>query len=133
MSSSSNIEIFRVCYKCDACNIEDRSIHLTDANGQQLATVAKLMTCGQCYITSYCSASCQKADWTEHKKSCHSVTHNKEAYIKCVQQAIETCKVNLAQHSFKIGQTVGVIDTTQTCNQEKLVITVPLKKAYINQ
>jgi len=126
------VNIFRVCDQCDACDIEDRSIHLTDANGQQLATVAKLMTCAQCHMTSYCSAACQKADWTKDKKYCHPVTHNKEAYIKCVHQAIVTSKINLAHHSFKIGVTVGVIDSTQICNQEKLVITVPLKKAHIN-
>ncbi len=29
-----------------------------------------LKKCGRCKQVSYCSGSCQKADWTAHKKSC---------------------------------------------------------------
>jgi hypothetical protein len=30
----------------------------------------KLNKCGRCQISWYCSTSCQKADWSEHKRHC---------------------------------------------------------------
>jgi hypothetical protein len=32
----------------------------------------KLMTCGECKMTRYCNAECQKADWINHKRYCGS-------------------------------------------------------------
>mmetsp|Transcript_25747 Transcript_25747/g.40397 ORF Transcript_25747/g.40397 Transcript_25747/m.40397 type:complete len:244 (+) Transcript_25747:104-835(+) len=38
--------------------------------GKKEDGLIKLMQCSLCAIVRYCSATCQKADWKNHKKSC---------------------------------------------------------------
>mmetsp|Transcript_38477 Transcript_38477/g.93087 ORF Transcript_38477/g.93087 Transcript_38477/m.93087 type:complete len:170 (+) Transcript_38477:813-1322(+) len=43
-------------YVCQHCKKQD--------------SLEKLMYCGRCQTTNYCSRECQKADWRKHKKTC---------------------------------------------------------------
>ncbi|KAI0779205.1 hypothetical protein BC629DRAFT_1594572 [Irpex lacteus] len=38
----------------------------------------KLMVCSKCKIASYCSAECQKADWSFHKQACKANQRRRE-------------------------------------------------------
>ncbi len=85
------MEFLETCHQCDACLVKDTSLLVTGENNKVLATVNKLMACGRCLITQYCSTECQKAHWAEHKKLCHlpPSTRTKEEYRSCINASIQ--------------------------------------------
>ena len=44
----------------------------------------KLKRCAGCKVYYYCSAACQKADWTDHKKECHSL--QQVCFVPCASK-----------------------------------------------
>ena len=47
----------------------------------QLEADKKLKKCGGCRALYYCSVSCQRADWREHKKRCAMFAHSQASFI----------------------------------------------------
>lgn len=41
-------------------------------------TVVKMLVCGKCRITPYCSPECQKTDWSRHKVECKTESERRE-------------------------------------------------------
>ena len=50
----------RMVFKCDKCFRTDK----------------KLINCGSCRLTRYCSRECQKSHWKEHKGFCEKWKQN---------------------------------------------------------
>lgn len=57
----------------------------------------KMLCCGVCKVTHYCSRPCQKKDWAEHKNTCGM-------YCDKVQAAVEASKtVNKSKNEYVTG------------------------------
>ena len=52
------LERFKACDKCGA--------------------KGELMTCGRCKMIRYCSSTCQKAAWQQHKLECKDMAQQRE-------------------------------------------------------
>eukprot|EP00439_Symbiodinium_sp_Y106_P022077 s6758_g2.t1 len=63
-------ELWHVC--CEAKTWEeDDQISVTSGQCQGCGkSLLRALRCGQCRAVSYCSSSCQKADWRYHKRRC---------------------------------------------------------------
>eukprot|EP01114_Cavostelium_apophysatum_P010778 TRINITY_DN24893_c0_g1_i1.p1 TRINITY_DN24893_c0_g1~~TRINITY_DN24893_c0_g1_i1.p1 ORF type:complete len:224 (-),score=3.48 TRINITY_DN24893_c0_g1_i1:192-863(-) len=71
-----------ICDRCPQADTSDSGItwrHYVSPAGCNVCNrtesdaSAPLKNCSVCKLTKYCSRECQRADWSEHKKVCHSV------------------------------------------------------------
>lgn len=60
-NSSSDHTLHRICSYCDYSRLDS----------EERTEARKILTCGRCYSTFYCSEDCQKKDWRAlHKHHC---------------------------------------------------------------
>ncbi|CAE7949632.1 ath, partial [Symbiodinium sp. KB8] len=63
-------ELWHVCSEAKTWE-EDDQISVTSGQCQGCGkSLLRALRCGQCRAVSYCSSSCQKADWRYHKRRC---------------------------------------------------------------
>lgn len=91
-----DVKLGRICRQCSKSGLELRN---EDAE-------KRLLMCGKCKSTYYCSRECQKADWKEHKKMCNiSITTKqpkeniimsfiREHYEEIMTKIKHTCEKN---------------------------------------
>ena len=56
----------------------------------------KLLCCGGCRQTNYCSVECQKAAWSEHKTCCKLLKETKEQVLADAENADPSVKATFA-------------------------------------
>ncbi|GJE85365.1 zinc finger MYND domain-containing protein [Phanerochaete sordida] len=94
MQSKETRSHYRQCQKC----------------WKRKADGVRLMVCSSCKITSYCSTSCQKADWRFHKEACKSNRDYREAMAR--QDELERLESHISgtrprPSSLEVNQEMG--------------------------
>ncbi len=112
MDAEVKVKPITVLTFCTSCN---RSPDLDECE--------KLLRCGSCKVTYYCSENCQKDDWTSHKSQCHELevkpTSKKNLDAKLLTLARQNSK---AEYIKKVVDAGADVNTTSNGGSTPLMI-----------
>jgi len=95
--------------QCDA-NEDNEMATCTSCDKKQTNEEDFFQKCSSCKIASYCSRSCQKTDWSQHKKWCKEVAKRRPFITELVSKVAEN------RYTSSTSEAAAEIEATPDCD-----------------